>query len=954
MAAKLKKRALAEYQSQVQVETGQLERSKKLKLAVRRDSGCKEEESETLLSVSCEAENREIIQHIIAFSVALPTFSPDMLMQGLKKIVELLGKIEEHCTRGRLVQAWGDILATGRIEEAGVRAEEMLNCIREETSSKVMATWLAALTKVASTLNLGRSVKQKIFRLGSVLLHSTPHPIVHCKALQLLSTLTEAGDSQDSKELATQALSLCGAYSMAQDARVRTAAFHALLTIHKRGVKLDVSMYPVFCTALTDDYEGVRCEALKLISALAHTDPEFQVEVVGDESGETKRLIDDVFSRTCQAINDVREVVRCLAAKMIGNMRGVSAVFLAQTLDKKLMSNMRVKRSAHERMNTLISSGDWSSGQKWADDAPKEHLDEGQVNLVAIGSCGAFVHGLEDECLSVRSASVESLTKLSIGNQELAMIALDFLVDMFNDEIEQVRLKAIESLTAISRHILLHVHQLETILGALDDFSTLLREKLHLMLQACTIATKDGLENVIQKLKMNLKRYPQDRRSILLTFKHLGSNHPDLTLPLVTSLLEIHPYFDKQEQDIEDPNYLCTLILVLNAAQHCPTLPMLLDGHTRRHHSYLQDTFPHLIPSSHPSLALTKKTSGEKSSKTSDFLQSVLDRVLVSASMSSTRRLSVLQTSVNELSRLSSIEPSLGDPSSFARTYMEGQALFLRVVSAPSWSGPSLTSASTGKVVRNNIHTLQACNLKLHSMFSNIGENNSFLIKMFKLKVAAVNLVYTVCGSNKSALGQTEAFIKEFEDITKDMTETKVTAEPFLVGVLDSLSIPEAKPGYIARKLIPLLVAHPLVGLTNVALDTAMARATIHEPTGGQETPLKYMAGLVLGIPMDCEVHNVVDTNKLRICIFTGDQQSHLSIPRREDLTPSCSGGLRLLTTALLSHQVWSEPLDVEISLVLDLGGEERREGRGRSENVVQICKPVKVSVLPKAVRRGI
>ena len=53
---------------------------------------------------------------------------------------------------------------------------------------------------------------------------------------------------------------------------------------------------------------------------------------------------------------------------------------------------------------------------------------------------------------------MEALTKLSIGDQELAMIALDFLVDMFNDEIEQVRLKAIESLTAISRHILLQVH----------------------------------------------------------------------------------------------------------------------------------------------------------------------------------------------------------------------------------------------------------------------------------------------------------------------------------------------------------------------------------------------------------------------------------------------------------------------------------------------------------------
>ena len=36
-----------------------------------------------------------------------------------------------------------------------------------------------------------------------------------------------------------------------------------------------------------------------------------------------------------------------------------------------------------------------------------------------------------------------------------------------------------------------------------------------------------------------------------------------------------------QEEDIEDPAYLCKLILVLNAAQHCPSLPQPLDNHTQ-------------------------------------------------------------------------------------------------------------------------------------------------------------------------------------------------------------------------------------------------------------------------------------------------------------------------------------------------------------------------------------
>ena len=62
-----------------------------------------------------------------------------------------------------------------------------------------------------------------------------------------------------------------------------------------------------------------------------------------------------------------------------------------------------------------------------------------------------------------------------------------------------------------------------------------------------------------------------------MTCKKLGSTHAELVLPLVTQLLEIHPFFDTPEPDIEDPAYLCILVLVFNAAEHCPTLGPLLD-----------------------------------------------------------------------------------------------------------------------------------------------------------------------------------------------------------------------------------------------------------------------------------------------------------------------------------------------------------------------------------------
>ena len=81
---------------------------------------------------------------------------------------------------------------------------------------------------------------------------------------------------------------------------------------------------------------------------------------------------------------------------------------------------------------------------------------------------------------------------------------------------------------------------------------------------------------------------------------------------------------------------------------------------------------------------------------------------------------------------------------------------------------------------------------------------------MAHIQVIAVNLVYTVCGSTKSALGLSDAFIKEFESVTKDMAQENIDKEPFLAGVKEILSAAEVKPGYLAKKLKPLLISNPI------------------------------------------------------------------------------------------------------------------------------------------------
>lgn len=560
-----------------------------------------------------------------------------------------------------------------------------------------------------------------------------------------------------------------------------------------------------------------------------------------------------------------------------------------------------------------------------------------------------MVHGLEDEFLEVRSAAVESMCKLALSNSDFAIMCLDFLVDMFNDEIEDVRLKAIYSLTAISRHILLREDQLEIMLSSLEDYCVDVREGLHLMLGACKVSTQSCLLMVVQKLLDVLSKYPQDKQSAFRCFRKIGLKHGELCMALTSHFLRDHPFFDSAERDVEDPSYICIIIMLFNAAFTMIPIISLFPDLTLKHYDYLRDAMPDLVPNlpiegaTRSNIILNSDNTGSK-----EFLETVLSN-LSSTFKSSDTRTKVLKVALDNLNRMSEIDPEMFGITNFLVTFLSAQLLIeqLQVYATQKSRNPLKDSLS--QLVRH-------C-LKLQNIFSGLTEIDMLLVKQMCLRASALQLVLVVKDRSQSALAPCQLLLNVAADIRCFLYQRKIplNIEPdrFTTSILDQLaSINDPKPGRVFREILPLIQKAPPMVNPQSNVNIKMCIARIIEPTGSLDNVLKVTAGLIAALPFFAEIDNLHESQirDIRVKIKYPDQNVHTTLPKISDFKKvmtehgQIDTNWKLRTTILLSHSVWTESSSVEIALCLSV----------RPGTELELCKHVKVQFAPKPVRRGI
>lgn len=661
-----------------------------------------------------------------------------------------------------------------------------------------------------------------------------------------------------------------------QDPRKRR---NALAEYVKLGYALDFSLYPDFCEALNDDYEHCRSLAIKLVLTMSSKYGDCLVFQKG--TAEQVRLEDDAFSKICRMITDPAVQVRIEAAKSISQFRVVSLNYLLATLDKK----------------------------------------------VEISHSGTFVFGLEDERKDVRMAALDSLCQLSKLQPKFAERSLDHIVDMFNDEIQDIRLKAIQCLQEID-NVALRDDQVEVTLSVLDSPSMDIREALHRMLARVNISSAQSLRRCIESVLFNLSRYPQDKLSIFNCFKSLGQNHSRLVASLVNELLAVHPYLKLPEQSLIDDNYIATLILIFNAASKTPTILDSLENHSLQHQTYIRHTLPNFMP---------QVETPKSQTASALFFVSIFERLgkMLKSDSIQRSKTSLMEMSLQDLKSFGCVEPEFRASTEFYRIVIESILTISRVLSTSDW----MDSNHSLKLIRRVLDQTFALLRKYHKL----NAIQRCCIQQLRIQALAIELVAFINSSNASALDLCDNFMEEVKNL-----ESFLDDQPFLDSIaLSSLSssileelgsLDQPKPGTVARKLEPLFSKTP-VALDQVNETLTMliesqnvddlrcmkiSSATINNSLDRSGTPYKFTAGLVLALTLDAIIENITTIDDVRVKVAYPDKQAHIIVPIANHFrlistdSHSETSSYRLYSTVNICHSTWTDPSFIELSIVLD------------------------------------
>ncbi|CAG8615335.1 3538_t:CDS:1 [Ambispora leptoticha] len=787
------------------------------------------------------------------------------------------------------------------------------------------------------------------------------------------------------------------------DPRVRHTALTMLVELHHRRSILDLKWYQLSINCLKDDYEQVRSAALSLVWVLSGLYPNEKIPL-SNGSKESISLVDDAFIKICDMISDGSVKIRSKACAILGSCRDVSEIILLQTFSKEVMSHLK-------RKNPIKSGGGGSKNKKQRQ-LPKPEgdfdVESDEFRLLDSGACGAFIRGLEDEYQEVRNASIDSICKLCMYSTKFAERAKDFLVDMFHDEIDSVRLNAINSLQKIGTYtkIILDYEQLQNTLDVLGDSNSKIREATRGMLSVTKLLNSESAAKFIEVLMKNMDRYPDDQLSIFRCFVQFARINWKYIEKFIPRFFNLEPYIKPKEIYLESPQHIGHLIISFNALLKNEKIAKKLPDYSFRQFVFLREKFPDCFPDkvlqkndANQSLAmdgveegeiLDSVFMGEKAEMLDSTEENTVDMLekdkldlhgFIEQTLGAFVNLSFLMKANNWKGALSIVGVCSKDLIYIARTIssLSGKAEF-----AILYLECLQTIIEIKKNFHRNYFSDKAANLAANLIILSYAMENNFLgvtdrARHFTMNLRIIANIIWIIGVSKPTYlhDSSPPTIKNLIQLLNrrvQIVQDKFQNEDFfyksLVDLNKLLQKNILEDSLTTSDIIPIFDYVENFTLYDIDLRNMMKRceAKLIKQTTSNKV---FVAGFPLRVFIEAEISNITDTRSIGIQVTMPDKKVHHFWPPSSHFMITRPFQYQLRTHVEISQLPWTDACNILVEIVRyfdpDLPDLDRyivcqaniRQsnsivvvGLYDSANTVSLSKePLKLSIWPKEPR---
>ncbi|XP_013929936.1 PREDICTED: integrator complex subunit 4-like [Thamnophis sirtalis] len=328
---------------------------------------------------------------------------------------------------------------------------------------------------------------------------------------------------------------------------------------------------------------------------------------------------------------------------------------------------------------------------------------------------------------------------------------------------------------------------------------------------------------------------------------------------------------------------------------------------------------------------------------------------------------------LRDLQRFGELQSDLAGLADFSAAYLRCQLLLIKALQEKLWNVAAPLYVKQNALALAAARQIMEETYKMEFMYSNVEHRQVVIIHHMRLQAKALQLIVTVRTTRGAEpLGICEKFLQEVDCFQRCfISELPHMQGSFVDKLLDLMPrLVTSKPSEVVKILRVTLRQSNFLRLP-LPEKIHRATATIIEPTGESDNPLRFTSGLVVALDVDATLEHVQDPHStVKVQIMYPDGQSQVIHPKPADFRNPGPGRHRLITQVYLSHTAWTEPCQIELRLLLAYSSDRTKASVGLSrstwgdspdllppsegsiEGTLLFGKPVKVYIMPKPARR--